>query len=123
MTDHDLARVLATCEELADGMRDLRGRLADVRATADSADGLVSATVGGRGELVDLTIDPRVYRDPDSTRLSESILDTVRCAVEQARETVFDLAKPLLPRNATPDGTDLDFDPALRQLDRVLRRA
>lgn len=122
MTDHDLTGILEACEDLADGLRKLRGKLSEVRVTADSADGLVSATVGGRGELIDLTIDPRVYRDPDSRRLTDTILATVDCAVEQARKTVFGLAKPLLPRGAAIDDTDVDFDPALHQLDRTLRR-
>ncbi|WP_158848873.1 YbaB/EbfC family nucleoid-associated protein [Saccharothrix deserti] len=37
--------------------------MAEIRATADSPDGLITATVGGRGELLDLEPNPRVYRD------------------------------------------------------------
>ncbi len=109
-------------EGLADGIREFRSRLAELRVTADSADGLVSATVGGRGELIGLTIDPRVYRAPDSRGLADTITGTVRHAAERARREAFELARPFLRVGAGYEETDVDFDPALHQLDRVSRR-
>lgn len=43
-------------------VRTLRDRTLDLRETAESDDGLVTAAVGGRGELLDLTLDERVQR-------------------------------------------------------------
>ncbi|SDZ54172.1 Conserved DNA-binding protein YbaB [Saccharopolyspora shandongensis] len=120
--DHDLGEMRETYERLADGIRDFRDELAAMRVTADSADGLVSATVSGRGELVELHIDPRVFRAPDSRRLAEQIVGTIRFAAGCARQDVFELAKPFLPPDAEIDRTDVDFDPALHQLDRALGR-
>lgn len=64
-------------------LRALRDRR--VEATATSPDGLISATVDGRGRLVDLWLDERVYRAPDSKAFSRMVIDTIQAA---ATETV-----------------------------------
>ena len=71
-------------EGLAAGIRRVRNNLGAVEATADSPDGLVSATVDGRGRLLDLRLSSRVYRELGSAALAESVVDTVRAAVELA---------------------------------------
>jgi len=55
-----------------------------MRAEATSDDGLVSATVDGRGRLVELYLDDRVLRTTDSRALAATILDTVRAAARSA---------------------------------------
>lgn len=72
-----------------------RGRLVALQeqvgaatASAESDDGLITATVGGRGELLALTLDPRVFRVADSRLLAARITRTVRDAVEQVRARV-----------------------------------
>lgn len=110
--------ILAEYEQLAEQVRDLRRVIAETRETADSADGMVAATVGGSGELVELWLDPRIYRSPDSAALAATITDTIRQAVRQVEEQVFAAAKKFLPDDATPETTDLKLDPFLHQLDR-----
>ncbi|WP_158851025.1 YbaB/EbfC family nucleoid-associated protein [Saccharothrix deserti] len=41
-----------------------------------------------RGELLDLRLDPRVYRDSDSRRLAARITSTVRDAGDRARARI-----------------------------------
>lgn len=110
--------IIAEYEQLAEDVRTLQRRIADLQETADSADGMVTATVGGNGELVELWLDPRIYRNPDSTALAATITDTIRQAVRQAEEQVFAAAAKFLPDDATPESTDLSFDPFLHQLGR-----
>ncbi|ONI67114.1 hypothetical protein BWI15_28515 [Kribbella sp. ALI-6-A] len=105
-------------ERLRTNLLTVQQELGRVRATADSDDGLVSATVGGRGELLDLVLDPRIYRSTDSTALAETILGTVRDAVELAADEAFELTRDVLSAKATRDRADLAFDPLLEQLDR-----
>ncbi|XVV01241.1 YbaB/EbfC family nucleoid-associated protein [Actinosynnema sp. CA-248983] len=112
---------LSDLEGLAEDIRAFRDRLAAVRATARSRDGLVTATTSGRGELLGLVIDPGVYRHPDSRGLAESVTDAVHRATEQAQREAFALARPFLPPDARREGADVDFDPALHQFDRLLR--
>lgn len=91
--------------------------LTDLRATADSADGLVGATVDAHGQLVSVTLDPRALRGRDEQALSATITETVQEAVRQARLAVFAVVEPMLPADATLASTDLDFDPFLAAVD------
>jgi DNA-binding protein YbaB len=104
---------------MRDALTVLQQRLEDVRGTAVSDDGLISVTVGGRGALIDLVIDPRVYRVPDARRLAGDIKTTIRLATEAVHDQGFELTKSLLPRNAKREDTDVRFGPALHQLDRM----
>jgi hypothetical protein len=90
--------------------------------TADSDDGLITATVDARGELIEVNLDPRIYRAPDSDTLSATIAETIQRAVRQAQGEVFILVRPFLPPGATPATTDLDLDPFLTALDRGTAR-
>ena len=71
-----------------DRIRALRNFVDEVTVCAHSDDGLVSATVSGRGELLAVTLDPRVYRASDSRRLAESILNTARNATDQVQARI-----------------------------------
>jgi DNA-binding protein YbaB len=55
-----------------------------ITATAWSHDRMVKAVVGPRGQLIDLEIDPRIYRRPNSRALAATIVQTVRAATEEA---------------------------------------
>ncbi|MEY9863600.1 DNA-binding protein YbaB [Catenulispora sp. GAS73] len=79
------------------GLDDTQRRMAAVTGAARSPDRLIRATVGPRGQLLDLEIDPRTLRDPDSRALAATILATVRAAVEEAAgksRAVLDAAVP-----------------------------
>jgi DNA-binding protein YbaB len=103
---------------LARQVQEAQRELDELRVTADSDDGLVTATVGGRGELLGLTLDPRVYRDTEG--LAVTIKNTITEAAEGARRQAFELNRPFLPRDADPDHVDVTFDPFLHQLTRQL---
>ncbi len=93
--ERDLAGLRAYASELQEQFRKIRGGIADmqkemnaVTATAKSADGYVTATVGPRGQVLKLVLDPRVYRKPDATKLAETITDTLRKAAQAAAKQV-----------------------------------
>lgn len=90
--------------------------LSVLTVTAESADGLVEATVGPHGDLRSLRLDPRVHRVRES--LADTIKHTVHTAAEIASREAFTSLSVLLP-NADPDTVDLAFDPVLHQLDRA----
>ncbi|MER7274612.1 YbaB/EbfC family nucleoid-associated protein [Dactylosporangium sp. NPDC000244] len=104
---------------LAEDVRTVQRRMAEVRATAESEDGMVSATVGAGRELLELWLDPRIYRAPDSAGLAKAITDTIHRAVGLAHEEAFLIVRELLPAEAGPESTDLQFDPLLYELDRA----
>lgn len=78
------------------GLLTLRERLAEVRETVESDDGLITVTVGARNELLDLELDPRVFRTPDSAALAAGILGTTRRAAERVRVRLHELTRALL---------------------------
>jgi len=121
----------AQVETMLDEYGRLRARLASLRdtltgltATATSADGTVTATVGPQGRLVGLTIDPG--STPHADRLAERIVATVAAAstlvAKRAREVVADGVPPcfraMIPEDfaglAVIDPTDLSRLEGLR---------
>jgi len=112
-------------KHLRDGLRTVQTRLTDVRVTETSDDGLVSATVGGRGELLDLDLDPRIYRTPDSRALATAITTTIRRARTEAADRAAALTRRSLARGGRlaegEPGEDPAFGPLLRRLDRDLQ--
>jgi hypothetical protein len=81
-----------------------------------SADGFLTATAGYLGTLLELHVDPRVYRVRDAGALARTVLDTARTAADRATLAAFEaVAMP-----PTHDDVDLLFNPALRELDRLI---
>lgn len=107
---------------LTSGLRTVRDRMADVRETAVSDDGLISVTLGARNELLELDLDPRVYRDQDSAALAADITATTHQAAERVRARLYELTRSTLAE-PDPDTTDLAFDPMLEALDRGTGRS
>lgn len=112
-----VSREYAAYAELADDLRRIQREMAGIEATAESGDGLVAVTVGPRGELVSVELDPRVYRDPDAKGLAAEIVRVAgEARVAAQRRTVALLGK-LMPA----EGSDVDFGPMLHQLDQVAK--
>ena len=72
-------------------------KMAEITGVAWSEDRLIKATVGPRGQLVDLEIDPRVYRQPNSKALAATILATVRKASEEAMTKTQEIERAAMP--------------------------
>ncbi|GAA3308834.1 YbaB/EbfC family nucleoid-associated protein [Nonomuraea dietziae] len=88
----------ATFMRIQDEGAELHAKAKTVQVTEKSRDGLVSVTVGSRGELVRLDIDPRVLPAPGHARgLADSITETVRRAAAQVQERITELFAPLSP--------------------------
>jgi DNA-binding protein YbaB len=98
---------------------ELQSRLPEVRETAESADGLITVTLGARGELLALELDPRIYRTTDAAALAQDILDTVRRAADAVRERVKKLTTEAFGESDT--GDDPAFGPVLGRLERMAR--
>jgi hypothetical protein len=90
---------------------DLQRRMLSVTGVAWSDDRMIKAVVGPRGHLLELEIDPRVLRKPNSKALSASIVQTVKWAIEDAGRQSRELIEGSLPTDLRPatrlGGTDL----------------
>lgn len=94
--------------------------LQEVRGYGESDDGTVAATVGLHGDVRELEVDPRVYRDRDPDALAEAIVDAVRAARQDADGQAFRIAAPLLAAGVSPDDVYVPIDLALSELDRLI---
>lgn len=75
----------------------MQQKMLQVTGTAWSSDRMIKAVVGPRGHLLELDIDPRVYRAPNAKALSAAIVQTVRLAIEDAGRRSSDLLQESLP--------------------------
>jgi DNA-binding protein YbaB len=124
MTDSmpdEVRGTLAEYERMAEQVRAMRDGIENVRATNHSDDGLVTAVVGGQGELLELELDPRIFRDQDAPGLAASILATVSGAAEEAEREAVRFAERLIPARERRQGVDPTFDPVLHLLDKHQR--
>jgi DNA-binding protein YbaB len=81
------------------GLGEVQRESRAVTGVAWSDDGLVKAVVGPRGQLLDLELDPRLFRKPDSKLVAAVIVATVRNAVDEAMRQ----QREVLDRHVPPD--------------------
>jgi DNA-binding protein YbaB len=89
---------------------DTQKRMLKVTGEAWSGDRTIRAVVGPRGQLLDLEIEPRVFRHPDSKALAANIVATVRLAVEDAARQTSAILQESLPsdmRSGVVGGVDI----------------
>ena len=112
-------------QRLRSGMDDLQQRLSAMQVSAESPDGLVRATVGPRGQLIDLRLDRRVYRDMDAEQLARTIVSTTQDAVAKTTAQVEELMAGYLPPESGSMQflRDNNFGNLLRRQDAVMREA
>ncbi|PRY27230.1 YbaB/EbfC family nucleoid-associated protein [Pseudosporangium ferrugineum] len=117
--------VFGRYQRLRSDVDDIQRRLAEVRISAESEDGLIRATVGPRGQLLDLRLDRRIYRDMDAGRLSHAIVETTARAAELAAAEVQRLMAGYLPVDSGPMRylRDDDLGSLLHRQDAAMREA
>ena len=112
-------------QRLRSGMDDIQQRLATLQVSAESDDGLIRATVGPRGQLIDLRLDRRIYRDMDAAELGRKIVATVEQATAQVAQQVQEMMADYLPADSGPMQfiKDNNFGSLLRRQDAIMREA
>lgn len=91
--------VIGDLHQTLDNAAQTRQQVLEITGTAWSDDRLVKAVVGPRGQLIELDIDPRVFRTPNSKALSATILATVRAAVEDANRRTREIIDKAMPKD------------------------
>jgi len=112
----ELTGRLAEYQRLAEQVRTIQDSVDEIRGTGYSDDDLVTAVVNGRGALVELELDPRIYRDQNSAELAAKIVAAVHDAAAEAEHEATKLAEKLVPTNQDDDSVDPVFDPVLQML-------
>jgi DNA-binding protein YbaB len=109
-------------QRLRSGLDDIQRRLAEMQVSAESADGLIRATVDSRGHLRELKLDPAVQREMDPDRLGREIVGAVREATARTTDQVREMMSGYL---ASDSGAmrflhDNDFGSLLRRSDQAM---
>ncbi|WP_433652655.1 YbaB/EbfC family nucleoid-associated protein [Micromonospora zamorensis] len=111
-------------QQLRSGLDTLQTRLAELRVTRRSTDGQVTATVGARGEVIEVELTPGVYRERDAGALGRKITETIRAAATAAADATRDLVAEAVP--ASSGSMDFlrtgDYAALLGRADAVLGR-
>jgi DNA-binding protein YbaB len=117
--------VVSQYQRLRHGLDDIQERLSRLAVTAESADGTVRATVGARGQLIDLRLDREIYRRGDPDELARTILRTVEQAVAKTTGQVQEMVGEYLPAGSAAAGfvRDGNFGNLLARQDRIMREA
>ncbi|TDD06978.1 YbaB/EbfC family DNA-binding protein [Nonomuraea deserti] len=94
----------ATIDELAmeynrraQQVHDLHRELNELRCTSKSRDGMVGVTLGARGQVYAIELNPRVHRTLSATELAAAIMEQIAQATAQATARAEELIRPLLP--------------------------
>jgi len=87
----NMQQLLAEAQKMQEKLMSAQQELADAEVEGSAGGGLVTATVNGQGELVDLVISPEAIDPTDPAETAETIADLVLAAVRDANQAVGDL--------------------------------
>jgi len=120
---NSLSDIIGDLKRATAELPDLHKKMLKVTGTAWSDDRMIKAVVGPRGHLLELDIDPRVFRKPNSKALSAAIVQTVRLAVEDATRQSAEIIDETLPSDLRSGrlADDLDITKLVRSHDADVR--
>ena len=87
----DMQQLLEAAQQMQQQLMSAQQELADTEVEGTAGGGLVTATVNGQGELVDLTISAAAIDAADPAETAQSIADLVLAAVRDAYRAAGEL--------------------------------
>jgi nucleoid-associated protein EbfC len=87
----DMQQILAAAQQMQEQLMSAQQQLADAEVTGTAGGGLVTATVNGQGELIDLIIGAAAIDTEDAEETARTIADLVLAAVRAAYGSAEDL--------------------------------
>jgi DNA-binding YbaB/EbfC family protein len=88
----NLGNLMKQAKKLQEELEKKQAEIAEMKIEASSGGGMVTATVNGRGELLNVAIEKEVV-DPDDV---EMLVDLVIAAVQEAQKNAKDQAEEKL---------------------------
>ncbi len=83
-----MAHLLKNAGQIKENMKGMQERLAAARYVGEAGGGQVRATVDGKGELIEVKLEPATVQGGDVEMLEDLICASVREAVSKSREAV-----------------------------------
>jgi DNA-binding YbaB/EbfC family protein len=87
----DMQQLLAAAQQMQHEIMSAQQELADTEVEGTAGGGLVTATVNGQGELVDLVISAAAIDAADPAETAQSVADLVLAAVRDAYRAAGEL--------------------------------
>ncbi|MBB3729991.1 YbaB/EbfC family nucleoid-associated protein [Nonomuraea dietziae] len=78
-------------------VREAYAKLGALESTVHSDDGMVGVTVGARGQVRSIELNPRVYRRLSPAELADAIMEQISRATGAVSEQSRQLMEPLMP--------------------------
>ena len=91
----DLGNLMKQAKQIQQELEQTQTEIAEMRIGATAGGGMVTATVTGRGDLADLSIEPEVIDPQDAEMLVDLVIAAVQEAQKQAREAAEKRLGPL----------------------------
>ncbi len=91
----DMSALLAQAQQMQQQLLAAKDDLAATHVTGTAANGLVTATVTGTGELVGLDIKPEAVDPDDVETLADMVVAAVRDATDNASQLASERMGPL----------------------------
>ena len=91
----DMQALLQQAQNMQQQMAEAQQQLAETQVTGNAGNGLVTATVTGGGELVNLTIDPKIVDPEDIETLQDLVIAAIKDANASAQALVEQKLGPL----------------------------
>ena len=82
----NIQQLIQQAQRMQQQMAQKQAELAEKTVTAQSGGGMVTATVNGAHELLELSIDPDVIDPEDKEMLEDMVVAAVNQAMQQAEE-------------------------------------
>ena len=82
----NIQQLMQQAQRMQQQMAQKQAELAEKTVTAQSGGGMVTATVNGAHELLELSIDPDVIDPADKEMLEDMVVAAVNQAMQQAEE-------------------------------------
>ncbi|WP_186403670.1 YbaB/EbfC family nucleoid-associated protein [[Actinomadura] parvosata] len=92
-----LEKAAADFERSTGPLREVYARLKELTHTSRSSNGMVTVTVGAHGQVVSISLDPRVYRKLSPSELADAIAGQIAVASRQVSARVREVVEPLMP--------------------------
>ncbi|WP_235870785.1 YbaB/EbfC family nucleoid-associated protein [Rhodococcus xishaensis] len=90
-----MQQLLAQAEQMQQQLMAAQAEMAQAQITGQAGGGLVTATVKGTGEIVGLTIDPKVVDPDDVETLQDLVIGAIADASNKAQEAAASKLGPL----------------------------
>ena len=100
----DMGSLLQQAQQMQQQMEEAQRALGERKVTGSAGGGLVTATVTGLGELVDLKISPEAADPQDTETLADLVIAAVQAANEEAEKLQKDKLGPLGARGGMGGG-------------------